>query len=131
MRNVIFPLIFFFLSLCNFFLLSTKHLAAEKPWITVEDLDQDAMAPTVAPTTVKTPIPSSTSRDQVQSENGFKVICYFTNWAWYRQEGGKFLPEDVDTDLCTHVLYGFAVLDGSRLKIKSHDPWADIDNSNY
>lgn len=42
---------------------------------------------------------------------------------------GKFLPEDVDTDLCTHVLYGFAVLDGSQLIIKSHDPWADIDNS--
>lgn len=98
----------------------------------MEDLDQDAaVSPTVAPATVETPVPSSTSTDRVQFENGFKVICYFTNWAWYRQEGGKFLPEDVDTDLCTHVLYGFAVLDGSQLRIKSHDPWADIDNSNY
>ncbi|XP_012524289.2 probable chitinase 10 [Monomorium pharaonis] len=61
----------------------------------------------------------------------FKMICYFTNWAWYRQEGGKFVPEDIDPDLCTHVLYGFSVLDGSSLTIKSHDPWADIDNKFY
>lgn len=63
--------------------------------------------------------------------NEFKVICYFCNWAWYRQEGGRFVPEDIDPDLCTHVLYGFAVLDGSSLTIKSHDPWADIDNKFY
>ncbi|XP_076756261.1 putative chitinase 10 [Xylocopa sonorina] len=107
----------------------------EKPPINEEDLDQGPMAttvaPTVAPTTVKTPVPSSTSHDQPEPNDKFKVICYFTNWAWYRQEGGKFLPEDVDTDLCTHVLYGFAVLDGSQLTIKSHDPWADIDNKFY
>lgn len=103
----------------------------EKPSITVDDLDQGPMAPTVAPTTVKTPVPSSTSRDQLQPDDKFKMICYFTNWAWYRQEGGKFLPEDIDPDLCTHVLYGFAVLDGSQLTIKPHDSWADIDNSKY
>lgn len=97
----------------------------------MDDLDQGPMAPTVAPTTVKTPVPSSTSRDQLQPDDKFKMICYFTNWAWYRQEGGKFLPEDIDPDLCTHVLYGFAVLDGSQLTIKPHDSWADIDNSKY
>ncbi|CAD6215960.1 GSCOCT00004262001.2-RA-CDS [Cotesia congregata] len=61
----------------------------------------------------------------------FKVVCYFTNWAWYRQEGGKFLPENIDSDLCTHVIYGFAVLDGTSLTIKPHDSWADIDNKFY
>ena len=105
----------------------------EKPPIAIGDLDQGPMAPTVTPTTVQTPVASSTSTDQSQTkpDSGFKMICYFTNWAWYRQEGGKFLPEDIDTDLCTHVLYGFAVLDGSQLTIKSHDSWADIDNSKY
>lgn len=64
------------------------------------------------------------------SDDEFKVVCYFTNWAWYRQEPGtKFLPEDIDADLCSHIVYGFAVLDGSTLTIKPHDPWADIDNS--
>lgn len=84
---------------------------------------------TVAPTTVGVPVSSTTSSDQLELDDEYKVICYFTNWAWYRQEGGKFLPEDIDVDLCTHVLYGFAVLDGAQLTIKSHDPWADIDNS--
>lgn len=61
----------------------------------------------------------------------FKVVCYFTNWAWYRQEGGKYLPEDIDTDLCTHIVYGFAVLDRDSLTIKTHDSWADLDNEFY
>lgn len=59
------------------------------------------------------------------------MVCYFTNWAWYRPGEGKFLPEDIDENLCTHVVYGFAVLDGSTLTIKSHDSWADKDNNFY
>jgi len=64
-------------------------------------------------------------------ESEFKVVCYFTNWAWYRQNGGKYVPEDIDTDLCTHVIYGFAVLNRDTLTIKPHDSWADIDNRFY
>ena len=56
-------------------------------------------------------------------------MCYFTNWAWYRPGLGKFRAEDVDPELCTHIVYGFAVLDYSSLTIKPHDSWADIDNS--
>ncbi|KMY91489.1 probable chitinase 10 [Drosophila simulans] len=61
----------------------------------------------------------------------FKIICYFTNWAWYRQGGGKFLPEDIDSDLCTHIIYGFAVLSRDKLTIQPHDSWADLDNKFY
>lgn len=61
----------------------------------------------------------------------YKVVCYFTNWAWYRQGGGKYLPEDIDSRLCTHIVYGFAVLDGTSLTIKPHDTWADFDNKFY
>ncbi|XP_044249663.1 probable chitinase 10 isoform X2 [Drosophila takahashii] len=63
--------------------------------------------------------------------NDFKVVCYFTNWAWYRQGGGKFLPEDIDADLCTHIVYGFAVLSRNNLTIQPHDSWADLDNKFY
>lgn len=38
---------------------------------------------------------------------------------------------DIDADLCTHIIYAFAVLDSSKLVIKPHDSWADIDNREY
>lgn len=72
---------------------------------------------------------SSRPFDEQRLEEDFKVVCYFTNWAWYRQGGGKYLPSDIDSDLCTHVVYGFAVLDSGTLTIKPHDSWADLDNS--
>ena len=61
----------------------------------------------------------------------YKVVCYFTNWAWYRPGVGKYKPENIDPELCTHIIYGFAVLDGNNFKIKTHDSWADIDNEFY
>lgn len=41
------------------------------------------------------------------------------------------MPENIDGKLCTHIIYAFAVLDASALTIKTHDPWADIDNKFY
>lgn len=41
------------------------------------------------------------------------------------------MPENIDENLCTHIVYGFAVLDGTTLTIKTHDSWADIDNNFY
>lgn len=58
----------------------------------------------------------------------YKIVCYFTNWAWYRPSPGKFFPEDTDPNLCTHVVYGFATLDYTELVIRVFDTWADIDN---
>ena len=75
-------------------------------------------------------MPGTEIKDKLTSRNDeYKVVCYFTNWAWYRQEGGRYVPEDIDAELCTHVVYGFAVLDSTTLTIKTHDSWADIDNS--
>ena len=56
-------------------------------------------------------------------------IVDFENWAWYRPGEGKMLPEDIDPNLCTHVMYSFATLDPNTLLLKIHDSWADIDNS--
>lgn len=33
--------------------------------------------------------------------------------------------------MCTHIVYGFAVLDRDSLSIKPHDTWADFDNHFY
>ena len=66
--------------------------------------------------------------DEIEEE--YKVVCYFTNWAWYRPEAGKYQPQDIEADLCTHIVYGFAVLDPETLTVKAHDTWADFDNGN-
>ena len=66
--------------------------------------------------------------DDEVADAGHKVVCYFTNWAWYRPQGGKYQPRDIQADLCTHIVYGFAVLDPDTLTIKPHDTWADFDN---
>ena len=104
--------------------------------------------PPPAPPTSTTAAPSSTTQDwnkpwqpptppprpdydNLPLSNGlsgeYKIVCYFTNWATYRQTGGgKFDPEDIDPKICTHIIYGFAVLDGNSLLMKSHDPYADM-----
>ncbi|XP_078054039.1 acidic mammalian chitinase-like [Mustelus asterias] len=40
--------------------------------------------------------------------SAYRLVCYFTNWSQYRPGAGKFLPENVDPCLCTHVIYSFA-----------------------
>lgn len=92
-----------------------------------------------APTTSTTSQPTSTTLppaiidpDKVSPLSGdYKVVCYFTNWAWYRRGIGRYLPEHIDHTLCTHIVYGFAVLDYSELVIRAHDSWADYDNRFY
>nr|CAD7425113.1 unnamed protein product [Timema monikensis] len=69
--------------------------------------------------------------DEFIGEEDYKVMCYFTNWAWYRKGEGKFVPEHLDPRLCTHIVYAYASLDPNDLVIKPFDPWADIDNNFY
>ena len=37
-------------------------------------------------------------------------------------------PEDIDSSLCTHIMYGFALLDANTLLTMPADTWADFDN---
>jgi chitinase len=66
-----------------------------------------------------------------QVEARKSVVCYFTNWSWYRLGNGKFTPSDIDPNLCSHIIYAFARLNENSLLIESYDTWADIDNRFY
>ncbi|GAB6024068.1 Chitinase 2 [Chamberlinius hualienensis] len=54
------------------------------------------------------------------------VVCYYGSWASYRSGNGKFTVNNIDPDVCTHVIYSFAGLDQSTNKIKSLDPNLDL-----
>lgn len=40
-----------------------------------------------------------------------------TSWSQKRPGLGKFLPENIDSSLCTHVIYAFGTLKDNRLTI--------------
>ncbi|XP_046880532.1 chitotriosidase-1-like [Hypomesus transpacificus] len=53
-----------------------------------------------------------------------KLVCYFTNWSQYRSGEGKYLPENMDLHLCTHLVFAFAVINyANKLEISEwNDP---------
>ncbi|KAL8178993.1 UNVERIFIED_CONTAM: hypothetical protein K2H54_058305, partial [Gekko kuhli] len=52
----------------------------------------------------------------------YKLVCYFTNWSQYRQHGGRFVPETIDANLCTHIIYAFANVSSDQI---NHAEWND------
>lgn len=55
-----------------------------------------------------------------------QIVCYYTNWSQYRTKIGKFVPEDIPADLCTHVIFAFGWLKKGRLSsFESNDESKD------
>lgn len=52
------------------------------------------------------------------------MVCYWGTWAYYRPANGKFRAENVNPNLCTHLIYTFAKLSGNRIAL--YDP--DLDD---
>lgn len=59
----------------------------------------------------------------------FFSVCYYTNWAQYRPGNARFLPENIPSQLCTHLIYAFAKVD-EAFKIAPFE-WNDKSGRSY
>ena len=53
------------------------------------------------------------------------MVCYYGSWSTYRWGNDKFDVENIDPNICTHLIYTFAGL-GSNNTIISLDPYNDL-----
>lgn len=69
---------------------------------------------------------SSAKENKKDKDKDYKVVCYYTNWSQYRVKIGKFLPEDIPADLCTHIIFAFGWLKKGKLSsFESNDETKD------
>lgn len=82
------------------------------------------MAAAAATTDVKVSSPKENKKDK--DKDGYKIVCYYTNWSQYRVQIGKFVPEDIPADLCTHIIFAFGWLKKGKLSsFESNDETKD------
>ncbi|XP_077454248.1 acidic mammalian chitinase-like [Stigmatopora argus] len=46
----------------------------------------------------------------LQVASSTRLVCYFTNWSQYRPGDSKYMPQNVDPYLCTHLIYAFSII---------------------
>ncbi|XP_063300429.1 acidic mammalian chitinase-like [Pelobates fuscus] len=51
----------------------------------------------------------------LQLGSAYKLVCYFTNWSQYRPEPVKYMPGNIDPQLCTHLIYAFATMSNNKI----------------
>lgn len=59
--------------------------------------------------------PANNTTSLGKAKDGYKIVCYYTNWSQYRTKIGKYVPEDIPADLCTHIIYAFGWLKKGRM----------------
>jgi len=80
--------------------------------------------------TVAVPTVTGGGRSRRQSTENKKVVCYYANWAVYRQGSASFSPQNINPYLCTHLIYAFGGL-GKDDKIVPFDEYQDIKKGGY
>lgn len=68
--------------------------------------------------------------EHAQAHN-YKKVCYFANWAYYRPGAGQYWIDKIDPFECTHLIYGFSVINNATWEMRVYDPWIDIDQGGY
>jgi len=64
-------------------------------------------------------------RSLARSDNNYVRGCYYTNWAQYRPDKGKYVPDNYIPGLCTHIFYAFVTME-NNFQLKPFE-WNDED----
>ncbi|XP_037094357.1 acidic mammalian chitinase-like [Pollicipes pollicipes] len=59
-----------------------------------------------------------------------RVVCYYTNWSVYRLGLAKYLPNNINPHLCTHLVYAFGGFDDD-FQLQPFDKYQDIEKGGY
>jgi chitinase len=54
------------------------------------------------------------------------VVCYFKNTG-----DGKYLVQDINPSLCTHIIYAFSILDPATHLMISSNTMFDVEQENF
>lgn len=65
------------------------------------------------------------SDEEPSKADSLRFVCYWGSWTTYRADVGKFTVDNIDPNMCTHLIYGFAMLSTSNT-IQSHDAYIDL-----
>ena len=89
-------------------------------------------APTISTASKPATTPPITTTPTTKPTMEKIFVCYYTNWAQYRPNIGRFTPENIDPFLCTHIHYAFAVIKEGVLKPfewnDDDSPWGKVGN---
>ncbi|XP_036612276.1 chitinase-3-like protein 1 [Trichosurus vulpecula] len=50
-----------------------------------------------------------------QYSYAYKLVCYYTSWSQYRDGDASCLPDNIDANLCTHIIYSFANISNNQI----------------
>ena len=93
--------------------------ATPAPSTAAPDATPDAATDAATPATPSVPTEPPTCQTEKLR------VCYFTNWAQYRNGDGRHVPSDIPADLCTHIVYSFAKIPQGQNKLEPYE-WNDI-----
>lgn len=57
-----------------------------------------------------------------------RIVCYYGTWATYRHGNGAFNVEDIDANLCTHLIYTFFGITSAGT-VQIIDPYLDLEEN--